>query len=401
MFIECDIEIDEKKTIREDDILKTEISFKTQGMDIESILNSLKRGDFILPKYQRLFVWEKEDISKLIMSLIKNIPIPPIYLYFQSDGRYVILDGQQRITSIFLYFNSIFYKDEKNRIRFNFKELSQKLDTLENKNIETRNKTLEKEFNLTSTTYILNNEDATFINMDRSIQRILFRKPLEMVFVQCNSKQRNKIYSDIFKLLNSAGKSLTNQEIRNGVYINNVLYDEIEKINKNQVWRKLFGSNSYNSRDFEYLLRFLSLNYYTEIKNNKLEINYKKLFDYANIIDDFSEIFEIVDKERDKGTKSKNAKKEVKKLIKFFNSICFSNNNENKNKKMSILILEAIFVAYCKLELFNKNIKIDFENFLQNLNTEEFEITRSTSSKVSVLKRMNVALTKMEDEFIK
>ncbi|WP_304158792.1 hypothetical protein, partial [Fusobacterium ulcerans] len=156
-----------------------------------------------------------------------------------------------------------------------------------------------------------------------------------------------------------------------------------------------------NSRDFEYLLRFLSLNYYTEIKNNKLEINYKKLFDYANIIDDFSEIFEIVDKERDKGTKSKNAKKEVKKLIKFFNSICFSNNNENKNKKMSILILEAIFVAYCKLELFNKNIKIDFENFLQNLNTEEFEITRSTSSKVSVLKRMNVALTKMEDEFIK
>lgn len=41
----------EEKNIRETEILKAEISYKTQSMDIESILNSLKNSYFVLPKY--------------------------------------------------------------------------------------------------------------------------------------------------------------------------------------------------------------------------------------------------------------------------------------------------------------------------------------------------------------
>lgn len=322
----------EEKNIRETEILKAEISYKTQSMDIESILNSLKNSYFVLPKYQRKFVWDKEEINSLILSLIKNIPIPPLYLYFQDDGKYVILDGQQRITSIFLYFNNIFFKDDKNRSRLNFEEIS--------KELLLPNPELNKKFNLEEVKYNVENNDITFKNMSDKIKRILLRKSLDIVFVQCNSEDVVKVYSDIFKLLNSAGRPLSNQEIRNGIFIDNALYDEIEKINLNKVWRTLYGTNSIIYRDFEYLLRFLALSFYTKISNNEIEISYQHAFEYANIIDDFSKKF---DRKKNKKNLDKNLKKnreienavklEIFKLEKFFKDIEIETEKINPKKK--------------------------------------------------------------------
>lgn len=389
----------EEKNIRETEILKAEISYKTQSMDIESILNSLKNSYFVLPKYQRKFVWDKEEINSLILSLIKNIPIPPLYLYFQDDGKYVILDGQQRITSIFLYFNNIFFKDDKNRSRLNFEEIS--------KELLLPNPELNKKFNLEEVKYNVENNDITFKNMSDKIKRILLRKSLDIVFVQCNSEDVVKVYSDIFKLLNSAGRPLSNQEIRNGIFIDNALYDEIEKINLNKVWRTLYGTNSIIYRDFEYLLRFLALSFYTKISNNEIEISYQHAFEYANIIDDFSKKF---DRKKNKKNLDKNLKKnreienavklEIFKLEKFFKDIEIETEKINPKKKISILILEAIFVAYCKLELYNKNIRINYKDFLSKLDNKTFAISRSTSSKVSIIKRLNAAYKILKRKYI-
>lgn len=285
-----------------------------------------------MPKYQRKFVWDKEEINSLILSLIKNIPIPPLYLYFQDDGKYVILDGQQRITSIFLYFNNIFFKDDKNRSRLNFEEIS--------KELLLPNPELNKKFNLEEVKYNVENNDITFKNMSDKIKRILLRKSLDIVFVQCNSEDVVKVYSDIFKLLNSAGRPLSNQEIRNGIFIDNALYDEIEKINLNKVWRTLYGTNSIIYRDFEYLLRFLALSFYTKISNNEIEISYQHAFEYANIIDDFSKKF---DRKKNKKNLDKNLKKnreienavklEIFKLEKFFKDIEIETEKINPKKK--------------------------------------------------------------------
>lgn len=407
----------EEKKIKTTDLLKTKISYKTQSMDIESMLNNFKRGDYILPKYQRKFVWDKGDTSNLILSLIKNIPIPPLYLYYkESTGQYVILDGQQRITSIFLYYNNIFYKGNKERVRIDFKDISLKLENFPEEGLNY----LEEKYHLIKTTFSLgSDEDITFENFEEKFKRVLRRKSLEVVFVQCNAENPNKTYSEIFKLLNSAGKNLSYQEIRNGVHVDNALYDIIEEINNdNAVWRKLFGTHSLVYRDFEYLLRFLAMDNYTALNKKNVDMIYTENFDYANMIDSYSALFDMeymnsnLEKTEENIKKSEKiktsnemkrneAEKVVMKLTNFFNKIdidIHKKSNKN-NKKISILILEAIFIAFCKLDLKNNEKKISYDDFLKKLKNDDFDIKRSTSSKRSIKARLNKAYKVMKKEF--
>ena len=40
---------------------------------------------FVIPKYQRKFVWKKEQVQELAISLLRGFPIPPIYAYRNSS----------------------------------------------------------------------------------------------------------------------------------------------------------------------------------------------------------------------------------------------------------------------------------------------------------------------------
>ena len=51
------------------------------------------------PVYQRNFRWDEAKASKLIESLFLGIPIPPIFISVR-DGKWDIIDGVQRISSI-------------------------------------------------------------------------------------------------------------------------------------------------------------------------------------------------------------------------------------------------------------------------------------------------------------
>lgn len=421
----------DKKDININDLLNTKITYKTKVMDIEAILNALKRGDYILPKYQRKYVWEKPDASNLVLSLIKNIPIPPIYLYFDYyTGKYVVLDGQQRITTLFMYYNNIFYKSKNGREKINFEDISRKLEEIEYYEHKMRNpvenltnrefrefdnkikeiyKEIEKKYNIVKSTFNLElgdfEKDITFSSFDEKAKRILRRKDLEAVFVQCENDNADKAYSEIFKLLNSAGKELSSQEIRNGVYYNNILYDYLFKFNKeNIIWRKIYGAESLIFKDIEYLLRFLALDKFSDYDKNakKFRINFNGTFSYSNIIDDYSEIFNrellsnnlsIYEKENIKireQDKVKKAKQEVQKLVMFFDKF----NDIDEKTKMSgknLLILEAMFIAFTKLDLLDSNVKISYFNTVDGIkNDEDVQkyITQSTSSKGNVTDRI-------------
>ncbi|AIY79563.1 hypothetical protein U728_931 [Clostridium botulinum 202F] len=339
---------DDEKELNVDDLLNTKISYKAKVMDIESVLNALKRGDYILPKYQRKYVWEKYQASNLVLSLIKNIPIPPLYLYYDNKtAKYVVLDGQQRITTLFMYYNDIFYKSKSGREKIDFKDISKNLDEInyllekkefikadspnrEIKEIDEKIKCIykyiEKKYNISKSTFNLELEedqkDITFSNFDDKAKRILRRKDLEVVFVQCDDKNSDKAYSEIFKLLNSAGKELSSQEIRNGVFYNNALYDKVYELNKNNsVWRKIYGVESLICKDIEYLLRFLALDYYSKYDSNnssEFVIDYHKTFSYSNTIDAYSEIFNRKLNDKNSNEIESKAEKVANKLEKFF-----------------------------------------------------------------------------------
>lgn len=69
---------------------KTDIGFRTL---VESVNDNL----YIIPKYQRKYRWSKEQVIGLVESLLRVLPIPPIYTYRNENNQLEILDGQQRV----------------------------------------------------------------------------------------------------------------------------------------------------------------------------------------------------------------------------------------------------------------------------------------------------------------
>lgn len=97
-----------------------ERTVKTQSIeyDLETLVKKIQKGVIKLdPDYQRRHRWNYITSSKLIESLILNIPIPIIYLSYDIDvdnevqeetARYSVIDGQQRLTAIVKYFENKF-----------------------------------------------------------------------------------------------------------------------------------------------------------------------------------------------------------------------------------------------------------------------------------------------------
>jgi hypothetical protein len=95
-----------------------ERTVKTQNIeyDLETLVKKIGRGTIRLdPDYQRRHRWSEETSSRLIESLILNIPIPLIYLSqdvdvdtetYDEEYRYSVIDGQQRLTAIVEFFNN-------------------------------------------------------------------------------------------------------------------------------------------------------------------------------------------------------------------------------------------------------------------------------------------------------
>jgi Protein of unknown function DUF262 len=62
----------------------------------------------ISPEYQRRHRWANDRKSKLIESLIMNVPIPPIFLYEYEYSKYEVMDGLQRLTAIHEFYKGKF-----------------------------------------------------------------------------------------------------------------------------------------------------------------------------------------------------------------------------------------------------------------------------------------------------
>jgi Protein of unknown function DUF262/HNH endonuclease len=58
------------------------------------------------PEWQRRYVWDLKRASKLIESFLCDIPVPVIYLAKNEDAKYEVIDGLQRLTSVFEFFDN-------------------------------------------------------------------------------------------------------------------------------------------------------------------------------------------------------------------------------------------------------------------------------------------------------
>src|SRR5439155_19975286 len=88
------------------------VTYPREGVIIEKNDRSLSefhrwymQGRLIIePEWQRSYVWDKRRASKLIESFLVDIPVPVIYLAKNETSKYEVIDGVQRLTSIFDFF---------------------------------------------------------------------------------------------------------------------------------------------------------------------------------------------------------------------------------------------------------------------------------------------------------
>ena len=88
------------------EVQQRNIKYDTKEYTIEIIvkkyLDDLDNGEneFYVPDYQREFVWDEYRQSRFIESLIMGLPVPYIFLAEDSNSRYEIVDGSQRIRTL-------------------------------------------------------------------------------------------------------------------------------------------------------------------------------------------------------------------------------------------------------------------------------------------------------------
>ena len=140
------------------------------------------------PDFQRGYVWkENKRKSHLIESLMLSIPIPAFYLYetgadSNDDYEFSVIDGQQRLTTIFDFLND--------------------------------------KFRLSSLEYLGDSYNGCrFSELPPKIKSRINRTQLSLNILSYDSPHR--IIYDIFKRINTGGKALNNQEMRNAVSTNN------------------------------------------------------------------------------------------------------------------------------------------------------------------------------------
>lgn len=103
--IDLELEIESEVELNEDD--KRKLYVDKVDKSTSDLFRMIVEGELNLqPDYQRRFVWDKKTMSKFIESLLLSIPIPTIFLAENSDDTFEVIDGQQRLTTIFAFMKS-------------------------------------------------------------------------------------------------------------------------------------------------------------------------------------------------------------------------------------------------------------------------------------------------------
>lgn len=80
---------------------------RSEQRTVFDVVRRMEKGHFILnPDFQRDFVWDEAKQSKLIESLLMRIPLPVFYLAENDDGRVIVVDGLQRLSTLQRFLNN-------------------------------------------------------------------------------------------------------------------------------------------------------------------------------------------------------------------------------------------------------------------------------------------------------
>ena len=166
-------------------------------------------GITLKPPFQRDYTWDKEKASLLIDSFLRGLPTPSIFMYKDENGMRFLIDGQQRLETIYRFFKNkwnnenfdLSFKDEEN--------------PYQGKTYET-----------------LDIKDKTALN-DRLLMAVLIE------VITHDKLQKMKAIHALFERLNTGGVSLTPTDVRRCVNYRSVLINKLDAFADNSLWSKI------------------------------------------------------------------------------------------------------------------------------------------------------------------
>jgi len=248
----------------EDEIASARRDISPDGyeMSIGEIMSLYKDGEIkINPAYQRLFRWSLTQKTRFIESLLLGIPIPPIFVFTTDDGKWELIDGLQRLSTILEFAGVLRIEPE------------QPTDPEDRDDIEERDDVEEledaKPLRLLGTTFLPSlsgkswgpgPEDATeWIGTVAQLQVRRARMRVEILRKESDPLAKY----ELFQRLNTGGTKLSEQEVRNcvAIMLNPTFFTWMQNLANTQDFKRIVIQTEEAKKkqaEMELVVRFLS-----------------------------------------------------------------------------------------------------------------------------------------------
>lgn len=279
----------EKKDIEilEQEYTQARSNLVTDRLDMSfgEIMNIYQDGDIIIsPEFQRLFRWSDYQKTRFIESVLLGIPIPPIFVSEDQDGKWELVDGLQRLSIILSFFGILRKNDTE-------------LDEVKNNWVFTEGD-------------IINSlEGKTRIDLPLKLQINIKRAVCRVELLRYNGENGELKY-ELFNRLNTGGSTATEQEIRNCIFrgTTDVFNNFLKDLSVNSILFDLVLPSKQQIEELyleELVLRFISLYYATDEKElthniSKYMTNFMRKnvsnqdFDYDRAFAIFNRVFNLL-----------------------------------------------------------------------------------------------------------
>ncbi|HZF84304.1 MAG TPA: DUF262 domain-containing protein [Burkholderiaceae bacterium] len=277
------------KLLEELDTRRREIRTDGYQMSIGEWISLYEKSELdIHPEFQRIYRWSDEQKSNLIESILLGIPVPPIFVSTRKDGVWDVIDGLQRLSTIFELLGIL--KNDEDVVRPALKLKSTKylpqLEGMKWENPEHPEKELPAEAKLT-----------------------IKRAKISASIVLKESDENAKY--DLFQRLNTGGSQLSAQEVRNCllVMLNKPMFDWLKQLVEFEPFKATTALSERlidEAYDTELALRFVVLNLASNedlqkvgdvgvfLAEHMTEMAKNKRYPYKRVEDTFKNTFQLL-----------------------------------------------------------------------------------------------------------